>query len=266
MGRRYKYLVMVMAVAAFFLNVAAQDLDTVSSIFKQDTAYRNNVSSLENYQFKEVTVPTKIPIRKASGSEVQKLKSDEDYWYVNQVPERNKNSSRTSPGKNEKGDKEEENDSGRIFTGKALNVVFWVLLVAGFVTLLSWFLATSNIRLFRKKVKPLEEEQEKSLDDIFQMDLDKDIQQAIERKQFTLAIRLMYLQTLRELSNRNLISYSNERTNGDYLFQLANTQYYKDFFKLTLSFDYTWYGQFTLSQESFGTVRNDFLTFKRQLP
>jgi hypothetical protein len=147
-----------------------------------------------------------------------------------------------------------------------LNVIFWVLLIAGFLTLLSWFLTTSNIRLFRNKTKAVEEEQEEETSDIFHMDFDNEIQKAIDSKHFTLAVRLMYLQTLRELSDRNLITYSNERTNGDYLFQLAGKAYYKDFFKLTRSFDYTWYGQFQLSKESFGRIRNDFLSFKQQLP
>jgi hypothetical protein len=266
MRRQYKYLLTFTGVAAFFLNVAAQDLDTLSSILKQDTAGQNNVSSSDNYQFKRLTGPTEIPIRKAAAHDVQKLKSDEDYWYVNQVPERKKNRSGTGPGVNQKGDKEEEHESGNIFTGRVLNVIFWVLLIAGFLTLLSWFLTTSNIRLFRNKTKAVEEEQEEETSDIFHMDFDNEIQKAIDSKHFTLAVRLMYLQTLRELSDRNLITYSNERTNGDYLFQLAGKAYYKDFFKLTRSFDYTWYGQFQLSKESFGRIRNDFLSFKQQLP
>jgi hypothetical protein len=267
MRRQYKYLIIYPLFATFFFTVAAQDLDTASPILTQDTTYRSNVSSSENYQFKELTTATSVPIRKAGDKEVQKLKSDEDYWYVNQVPQRNKDSTRSGPAVNEKGPKEPEDETGGIFNSKVLNLVFWVLLVGGFITLLTWFLTSSNIRLIRSK-KPTndEEEPEDSTEDIFQMDFEKEIQQAIDNKQFTLAVRLMYLQTLRELSDKHLINYSGEKTNGEYLFQLAGTTYYKRFFRLTRSFDYTWYGQFQLSQDSFGTIQNDFVAFKQELP
>jgi hypothetical protein len=80
-----------------------------------------------------------------------------------------------------------------------------------------------------------------------------------------MAVRLMYLRTLRDLSLRNVINYTHEKTNTDYLFQLSGSPYYKNFFRLTRDFDYTWYGHFPLSQESFSLIQNDFNSFKQQL-
>jgi len=75
----------------------------------------------------------------------------------------------------------------------------------------------------------------------------------------------MYLRTLRDLSLRNLITYTHEKTNSDYLFQLAGTPFYKSFFRLTRDFDYSWYGHFPISPDSFTTIQNEFNAFKQQL-
>ncbi|MGZ3880922.1 MAG: DUF4129 domain-containing protein [Flavisolibacter sp.] len=265
MNSRKKYFVTVAACLTFFIS-SAQVLDSVSSVITHDTASESetNSSSDENYQFKELTGPGKIDTRNVSDADLKKIKSDKDYWYVNTVPPRNRQKS-TSPGVNQKGEKEADDQPRGVFNIGWLNTVFWILLIAGFVALLTWFLSTANIRLFRKKAKNEEEAQEDAVTDIFHLDFDRDIQKAIDARDYTLAVRLMYLQTLRVLSDRNLINYSHEKTNSDYLFQLASTAYYKPFFRLTRSFDYIWYGQFPLSEDSFTAIRNDFTSFKQQL-
>lgn len=264
MSESSKYFVSIIVCFALYIIGNAQNLDSIPSVFVQDSVYETTTSASENYQFKEFTGETTVNTRKVSDEELNKVKSDEDYWYVNTVPPRNRETS--PPSANEKGDKEKESRSRGIFNIPWLNVVFWIILIGGFIALLIWFLSTSNIRLFRKKPKQVNEEtQEYTTDNIFEINFDRDIQQAIDAKNFRLAVRLMYLRTLRDLSDRKLISYTHEKTNSDYLFQLAGTTYYKNFFRLTRSFDYTWYGQFELSQDSFGVIQNDFSSFKQQL-
>ena len=266
MNSKKKYFVAVAACFTFFIS-SAQLLDSVSSVLTQDTTSEGatNSSSTENYQFREITGPVKMDTRTVSDAELNKVRSDKDYWYVNTVPPRNRQKG-SSPGVNQKGEKETEDQPPTLFKIGWVNTVFWILLIAGFVALLTWFLSTANIRLFRKKTKDVKEEvEQEGVTDIFQMDLDLDIQRAIDAKDYTLAVRLLYLQTLRALSDRNLIKYSHEKTNRDYLFQLGSTPYYKTFFRLTRSFDYTWYGQFPVSQDSFNAIRNDFSSFKQQL-
>ena len=148
-----------------------------------------------------------------------------------------------------------------------LRTLFWILLIAGFVSLLVWFLATSDINLFRNKQKTIADDvlaQEEG-ENIFEMNFEKEMRNAINDENYRLAVRLMYLRTLKDLSDRNLIKYTHEKTNSDYLFQLAASPYYKKFFRLTRSFDYTWYGKFPLSRDGFSTVQHDFNNFKQQL-
>lgn len=246
--------------------IRAQEIDTFPSVIIQDSIYQTHVTSSENYEFKEAG-GQKIATRHVPNNKVEELKSDKNYWYVDQAPSGDRESS--PPGVNQKGEKEREQRitrSRQINFPSWLKVLFWVILIGVFVALLIWFLATSDIRLFRKKATPIEEQvEEQPTENIFEMNFEREIQKAIETKNYRLAIRLMYLRTLRDLSNRSLINYTHEKTNSDYLFQLAGTPYYKNFFKLTRSFDYTWYGHFVPSQDGFALIQNDFSSFKQQL-
>jgi hypothetical protein len=137
--------------------------------------------------------------------------------------------------------------------------------VGGFVAILLWFLVASDIQLFRKPSPVIdreEEEEELSTENIFDIDYEQALNKAVASSNYRLAIRLLYLQTLKDLTMRNLIQYKQERTNNDYLMQLFQTAIYKDFFRLTRNFEYAWYGQFPVSSGSFELIRNEFVAFK----
>jgi len=265
MNRGFRYFFSTVLSLVFFVCCRAQGMeDSLREIIGQDTIYENGQASPNsNYQFKEAPAGRMTATRKVSDAELNKLKSNEDYWYINQTPPREKRDTLT-PDTNEKGKRER---SKPIFNSRWLNIALWIVLIGGFSALLIWFLSTSDIRLFRKKERPAEETTEdEATEDIFEMNFEKEIQKAIDASDHRMAVRLLYLRTLRDLSLRNLISYTHEKTNTDYLLQLTGSAYYKNFFRLTRDFDYTWYGHFPLSQENFLAIQNDFNSFKKQLP
>lgn len=263
MDKHFKHIFKALLSLVFFLNAGAQDsaemIPPVEELIP-DTIYQQSVSPPnESYRFKDAH-PVQVDTRKVSDREVNELKSDDAYWYVNEVPPRKKREA----AENRKHEKARDK---QIFNLPWLRLLFWVLLIAGFIALLVWFLRSSNIRLFGQKDKAIKEEpEEEATGNIFEMNFENEIQKAIDAGNYRMAIRLMYLRTLRDLSNRGLINYTHEKTNSDYLLQLAGTPYYKNFFRLTRNFDYTWYGQFELSQDGFTTIQNDFSSFKQQLP
>jgi Domain of unknown function (DUF4129) len=68
------------------------------------------------------------------------------------------------------------------------------------------------------------------------------LQTALQAGDFRLAFRLRYLEALRSLSERGLIVYRKDLSNGDYLQQLKGKAVYTSFSKLTMHFNATWYG------------------------
>src|SRR6476659_1247472 len=189
MNQVLRYFFSVSFCLAFFLMGKAQDLDSISSVILQDTVQQSKVSPNESYQFKEPGFENKTN-RKISDAELKKVKSEEDYWYINQTPPRAKE-------KMPQPDNEEKTKKSRgLFNIPWLNVVFWIILIGGFIALLVWFLSTSDIWLFRKKPKESEEEiQVENTDNIFEISFEKEIQKAIDSNNYRMAVRLMYLRT-----------------------------------------------------------------------
>ncbi|RYF78312.1 MAG: DUF4129 domain-containing protein, partial [Chitinophagaceae bacterium] len=153
------------------------------------------------------------------------------------------------------------------FDQKWFQNLLWIIILCSFIAVVIWYLASSNIRLFSKQSKKIVEEgpEEEMTDDIFSIQYEKEIQKAEGAGNYRLAVRLWYLKTLREMADRNIIDYRHERTNNEYVNSLAGGRYYRDFFRLTRNFEYTWYGQFPLSSEGYNMMRRDFSSFKTTL-
>lgn len=82
-------------------------------------------------------------------------------------------------------------------------------------------------------------------------DLSKLIKEAINEGNYKLAVRYYYLLLLKNLSEKELISWQQEKTNEDYIKELANNKLNTDFEKLTYLYDYVWYGEFLIDKEKF---------------
>ena len=188
--------------------------------------------------------------RKLPDSVVKAIKANDAYWYADQAPQ-----------------KEEQTQNNKPVRSSGLfNFLFWFLMIGAFIALIVWFLSSSNIRLFRKRQKNIDGTLEEPVsENIFELDFEKELAKAIAAGDYRMAVRLMYLRTLRQLSDRQLINYTHEKTNTDYLFQLSGTSYYHSFFRLTRNFEYTWYGGFPLTAEAFERMQSDFSGFKQQI-
>jgi len=90
-------------------------------------------------------------------------------------------------------------------------------------------------------------------------DLPKLIQDAIQNRNYKLAIRYYYLLLLKNLSEKELISWQQEKTNEDYIKEIAsNNRLNTDFKNLTYLYDYVWYGEFLIDEEKFLQAEANF--------
>ena len=102
-------------------------------------------------------------------------------------------------------------------------------------------------------------------EDINEMNLQGLLQQAIDRKEYRLAIRYYYLTTLKALANKQFIDYHKDKTNSEYLFEIENTQTRTEFSYLSYVFSYVWYGEFTVDEQSFTIAQNKYQSFLKTL-
>ncbi len=88
---------------------------------------------------------------------------------------------------------------------------------------------------------------------------------AIRNKDFKTAYRLRYLQVLQQLIGKNLIVYSKEKTNYEYLMQLSGKTAYEPFRMLTFNFDGIWYGELHIDEQRYNSLLPYFESFEKTM-
>lgn len=193
--------------------------------------------------------------RSIPDSLVRKMQEDDNFWYANaqikKEEEKKKSSSRYVP----------------LGQRRWFQALLWIVIIGVFAGFVMWYLAGSNVGLFRKKIaKTASEDQLDEIpEDIFAINYQKEIDKAIANGNYRLAVRLMFLRLLKQMAEKNIIQYKQDRTNLDYLMQLQPTGYYNNFFRITRNYEYSWYGQFAVSEDAYRIIRTDFDLIDKQL-
>lgn len=102
-------------------------------------------------------------------------------------------------------------------------------------------------------------------EDLHELPLEGLLKQALENKNFRLAIRYYYLTSLKILSNKEVISYHKDKTNSAYLLEIENMDIKNQFSYLSYVYAYVWYGEFTLDEASFISAQNKYQSFLKSL-
>ncbi|WP_456376207.1 DUF4129 domain-containing protein [Lutibacter sp.] len=90
-------------------------------------------------------------------------------------------------------------------------------------------------------------------------DISKLITQAIQQKNYRLAVRYYYLNTLKDLENKELITWEQQKTNKDYTKEISQPTIRDSFVNLTRLYDFVWYGNFKINETEFFQVESDFI-------
>ena len=149
--------------------------------------------------------------------------------------------------------------------GKIFNVIL-VSLAAGILAFFIFKLTgMQNAGLFGKKNTGNALDYSTHDENIHAIDFDAAIQEAVEKRNFRFAVRLLYLQTLKYLTDRKLINWQLNKTNVTYIQELNGSVYQQGFRNLTFQFENNWYGDLPIEESEFIQVKNHFNTFNRQM-
>ena len=102
-------------------------------------------------------------------------------------------------------------------------------------------------------------------ENIHEMDFDKLIQDAIAERDYRKGIRLLFLNSLKMLADRNFIHWEQGKTNHDYLSELTAVNLKEGFNELNYYFEYAWYGNFTINHEMFLKVHHAFTDWRQKM-
>jgi len=97
------------------------------------------------------------------------------------------------------------------------------------------------------------------------MQLNELIAQAIQVKDYRLAVRFHYLLILQKLTDKELIVWQQEKTNEDFIREVAKLKIASDFIEITQLYDFVWYGNFEINEPEFLKATTLFNTLKNKI-
>ena len=158
---------------------------------------------------------------------------------------------------------------GRKLPSSGLNFSFMKYLFAGLflsaVIFIVFKLSGLDLKMFLRKSKKIDVPYYESPENIHEINFEEEIQQAIDKENYRLAVRLLYLQTLKYLDDKEIIYWQPEKTNETYINEVQDSQKKALFAFLSRQFEYIWYGDFSIDADHFQVVRENFKQFNSKM-
>lgn len=157
----------------------------------------------------------------------------------------------------------------RIFDSKVGGTVFYWVMIGLAISVIVLFIIRVNRMtdgmLFGKNNQKEQLKYTSGEEDIHTIPFEEAISQAVKEKNFRLAVRLLYLQSLKNLSDKGEINWQFNKTNLAYWHELSGTVYEQPFLELTRHFENNWYGNQPARETDFPYLSNLFSDFNIQL-
>ena len=149
--------------------------------------------------------------------------------------------------------------------GSIMKYILLILSVSFLVFVVFKSLGIDPIKLWQGEAKKINIPYSESLENIHEINFDNEVEKAVSQRDYRLAVRLLYLKCLKQLSDTHLIQWQIDKTNSAYIYELTDPVQKQTFGLLTRQFEYVWYGDFPIDQQAFININQLFQNFKKQL-
>ncbi len=139
-----------------------------------------------------------------------------------------------------------------------IDILYYALMILAVILIIRGLIKADRRGLLFGKVNSNELKLSEQDEDISQLNFDDLIASAVESKQFKLAIRYMYLKSLKLLSEKGIIELRNNKTNHQYLSEITNDQVASAFGKITTQFEWIYYGDFSVDEQIVNSSQLEF--------
>lgn len=219
--------------------------------------------------FSQAYTKQKFAERNLIDKDVKELKNQSDFWYVPEIEKIEKRLQTDSAFRDslEKAANVQFTEPGKTdFTQQTwFRFIIWFIIIGVFLAAIIYFLFQNKISLFSRESVASSHENAEEDENIFELSYNNLIHKAETEQNYRLAVRLMFLQTLKLLSETNHIKYQPDYTNLRYLQQLYQSKLYNDFSHVTRDYEYVWYGKFEIAFEKYKVIKNDFLMLQNKI-
>ncbi len=151
-----------------------------------------------------------------------------------------------------------------LFNSNIVTVLLWaVAIVFVLFILYRLFLAEGAFKRKPKSVKTEAEVEEEII--THESDFDALIRQALQSGNYRQAVRYQYLRTLHLLAEKNMVQLAPDKTNYQYVSEIANRNQQQPFASLTLNYEYVWYGEFEIDKNIYDKIEGNFKIFNQKI-
>ncbi|UKB84480.1 DUF4129 domain-containing protein [Chryseobacterium sp. MEBOG06] len=140
----------------------------------------------------------------------------------------------------------------------------FAIILVGFLLyfIIKYILGKEGNFMFGKKNRKLDLNVQELNENIHEINFPESIAKFENEKDYRSAVRYQFLFILKRLSDKKLINWNPEKTNKDYAGELKAPNLQKDFSDLSYIFDYVWYGEFNIEEQSYQKFKNQYQAFK----
>ncbi|REC59680.1 DUF4129 domain-containing protein [Chryseobacterium pennae] len=148
------------------------------------------------------------------------------------------------------------------FTGAFIRL--FVIILVGFLLyfIIKYIIGKDGNFIFGKKNKRLDLNVEELHENIHEINFPESISTFEHTGDYRSAVRYQFLFILKKLSDKKLINWNPEKTNKDYVAELKVPNLKSEFSDLSYIFDYVWYGEFNIDEQSYQKFKNQYQAFK----
>ncbi len=262
---RYPSFLLILFFLLFSAGINAQENDTVvvnapavdTSVVVEDEDYEESAEDTRVYDTTLLFQQWYYP-----ADSISHLRREKDFSYANNLDSLLK-IRQDELKKQQKEVTDTASKTTSIDIGAVLQLLLWGVIIAALLFVLyRVFLSDKGLFTSPAKNKTIEVDEEQLTDDAY---LDQQLKNAVQEQNYRLAIRYLYLQTLNRLSQRNWLQLSPDKTNYQYVRELAKPQLRNGFSRVTLHYEYAWYGDFEIDEMVYQQVKNDFDLFNQSV-
>ncbi len=202
---------------------------------------------------------------------IQKLRSRREFRYMEDIDSilRTENKLKKDSVKSNKSIRKRNavNDFSsinRILNSMPMQVFFWTMALV-FITLISYRLLFKN-KILKRKAKVTENIEDEPLQELAEASTyEALITEAEEAGNYNLAIRYLFLGTLKNLKDRELINFTASKTNSQYLKEVNTKGGPERFEFLIHHYEYAWYGKFSIDANTYQHLKKEFQSFNEKV-
>jgi hypothetical protein len=151
------------------------------------------------------------------------------------------------------------------FWGTFFSYLLTGLGIAALVFLILKLMGVEIKNVFRKGASSAPIPYSEFFEDINAISFEQEIENAVAKQNYRFAVRLLYLRSLKQLSDAGLIEWQIYKTNNTYINEISNEDQRTAFKMLTRQFEYIWYGEFLIDAPVYSDINSSFMDFNRRV-